>query len=143
LGPRKTAVLRHGGPSRERAAKAQGKKPRVISPLALEAVRRINALFEIERSINGHSAERRKSVRQELSASLVADLQAWMREQRAKHSRGNEVVKTMDYMLKRWDEPGEGCPSGNVECASTIEDSIVRSARRLSSFRLGPKSTSF
>src|SRR5882762_3362111 len=31
--------------------------PGVISPLALEAVRRIDALFEIERSINGQSGE--------------------------------------------------------------------------------------
>src|SRR5712675_925996 len=82
--------------------KAQGKQPGVISPLALEAVRRIDALFEIERAINGQSAERRKAVRQELSAPLVADLEAWMRDQRAKLSRGNDVAKAMDYMLKRW-----------------------------------------
>src|SRR5664280_1477522 len=63
--------------------KAQGKKPPLISPLALEVVRRIDALFEIERTINGQSAEQRKAVRQELSAPLVADLEAWMREQRA------------------------------------------------------------
>ena len=82
--------------------KAQGKKPAVISPLALEVVCRIDALFEIERAINGQSADRRKAVRQELSAPLVADLEAWMREQRAKLSRGNDVAKAMDYMLKRW-----------------------------------------
>src|SRR6266513_183024 len=82
--------------------KAQGKTPAAISPLALEAVRRIDALFEIERSINGHSAERRRAVRQELSAPLVADLESWMREQRAKLSRGNDLAKAMDYLLKRW-----------------------------------------
>jgi transposase len=82
--------------------KAQGKKPAVISPLALEAVRRIDALFEIERAINGQSPERRRAVRQELSAPLVANLEAWMREQRAKLSRGNDVAKAMDYMLRRW-----------------------------------------
>jgi hypothetical protein len=81
---------------------AQGRTPGVISPLALEAVRRIDALFEIERSINGHSAERRRAVRQELSAPLVADLESWMREQRAKLSRGNDLAKAMDYLLKRW-----------------------------------------
>jgi transposase len=41
--------------------KAQGKTAAVISPLALEAVRRIDALFEIERSINGASAEQRRA----------------------------------------------------------------------------------
>jgi hypothetical protein len=33
---------------------------------------------------------------------LVADLESWMREQRAKLSRGNDLAKAMDYMLKRW-----------------------------------------
>jgi len=67
----------------------------------LEAVRRIDALFEIERAINGQSAKG-ASRPPELSAPLVADLEAWMRAQRAKLSRGNDVAKAMDYMLKRW-----------------------------------------
>jgi hypothetical protein len=58
-------------------------------------------LFEIERGINGRSAKERKAVRQELSAPLVADLEAWMREQRAKLARGNDVAKAMGQ-LKRW-----------------------------------------
>jgi len=82
--------------------KAQGKTSVVISPLALEAVRRIDALFEIERTINGQSTAERQAVRQEQSAPLVVDLEAWMREQRAKLSRGNDVAKAIDYMLKRW-----------------------------------------
>ena len=64
--------------------KAHGKTPAVISPLALEAVRRIDALFEIEQGINGRTAEERKAERQKLSAPLVAELELWMREQRAK-----------------------------------------------------------
>jgi hypothetical protein len=82
--------------------KAEGKAPAPISPLALEAVRRIDALFEIERAINGRSAEERRAVRQDLSAGLVADLEAWMREERPKLPRGSDVAKAMDYMLKRW-----------------------------------------
>jgi transposase len=82
--------------------KAHGKTGAVISPLALEAVRRIDALFEIERGINGRSADERKAVRQEQSASLVAGLEAWMRSERAKLSRGNDLAKAMDYLLKRW-----------------------------------------
>jgi len=100
--------------------KAQGKTPGVISPLALEAVRRIDALFDIERSINGQSAERRRAVRQEVSGPLVADLQSWMREQRPKLSRGNDLAKAMDYVLKRWPaftrflDDGRICLSNNA-----------------------------
>ena len=82
--------------------KAQGKTASPISPLALEAVHRIDALFDIERSINGQSAEQRRAVRQELSTPLVADLEEWLREQRPRLSRGNDLAKAMDYMLKRW-----------------------------------------
>jgi transposase len=81
--------------------KAQGKAPAVISPMALEAVQRIDALFEIERTITGQGADQRQAVRQQLSAPLVADLQAWMALQRAKLSRGHDLAKAMDYMLKR------------------------------------------
>jgi transposase len=81
--------------------KAKGKSA-AISPLAVEAVQRIDALFEIERGINGRSAEERLAARQELSAPLVADLEAWMRAERAKLSRHAEVAGAMDYMLKRW-----------------------------------------
>ncbi len=92
----------------------------MISPLALEAVRRIDELLEIERAINGWTPERRRAVLQELSAPLVANLEAWMREQRAKLSRGNDVAKAMDYMLKRWTaftrflEDGRICLSNNA-----------------------------
>ena len=82
--------------------KAPGKAGAVISPLALEAVRRIDALFEIERAITGRAAEERRAVRQELTAPLVADLEAWLCERRAGLSRGNDLAKAMDYMLKRW-----------------------------------------
>jgi len=82
--------------------KAQGKAPAVISPMALEAVQRIDALFEIERAINGQDVDQRQAVRQQLSAPLVAELQAWMALQRAKLSRGNDLAKAMDYMLRRW-----------------------------------------
>jgi hypothetical protein len=100
--------------------KAAGKKEIVISPIAIEIVRRIDALFEIERSINGQSAEQRRAVRQDLSAPLVADLQSYMLEQRAKLSRGHDLVKAMNYMLKRWAaftlflEDGRVCLSNNA-----------------------------
>jgi transposase len=82
--------------------KSEGKAPAPISPLALEGVRRIDALFEIERGINGKSAEERRAVRQELSRPLVGDLEAWMRKKRPKLSRGSDLAKAMDYVLKRW-----------------------------------------
>jgi transposase len=82
--------------------KSEGKVPAPISPLALEIVQRMDRLFEIERGINGKSADERRLVRQELSQPLVDDLEARMRAERPKLPRGNDVAKAMDYMLKRW-----------------------------------------
>ena len=73
-----------------------------ISPMALEAVQRIDRIFEIERSINGKSANERRDARADLAAPLVADLEAWMRQNRAKLSRHDPVAKAIDYMLKDW-----------------------------------------
>jgi transposase len=72
------------------------------APLALEAVRQIDAIFAIEREINGLPAEQRLAVRATRIASLVSELESWMRSERARLSRHADVAKAMDYMLKRW-----------------------------------------
>lgn len=102
------------------ASKVRNKKPIVVSPLALQGVKKIDAIFEKERAINGHSPEQRLTFRQEHIVSLVEDLEAWMRVERAKLSRHAEVAKAMDYMLKRWPaftrflEDGRICLSNNA-----------------------------
>jgi transposase len=103
------------------AAKAKkGKQGAIISPLAFEAVKWIDELFDIEREINGLSVEERLAVRAERSRPLLADLEAWMREERARLSRHAPVAKAMDYMLKRWPsftrflEDGRICLTNNA-----------------------------
>ncbi len=85
------------------ASKRRGKNAPPISPVALEAVKRIDVLFDIERGINGKPAEQRLAARQELSAPVLADLKGWMQAERRKLSRHSPVAKAMDYMLRRWD----------------------------------------
>jgi transposase len=100
--------------------KAAGKQDVAISPIAVEIVRRVDALFAIERDINGQNAEHRRAVRQELSAPLAADLNAYMLAQRARLSRGHDLAKAMTYILKRWDAftlflaDGRVCLSNNA-----------------------------
>ena len=64
-----------------------GGKLAVIAPLAFEAVKRIDAIFDIEREINGRSIDERLAMRRERVAPLVSELETWMREERAKLSR--------------------------------------------------------
>src|SRR5216683_218669 len=102
------------------AAKARGKKPIIVSPLALEAVKRIDAIFALERDINGVHADERLAWRHTDIAPLVADLERWIRTERARLSRHADVAKAMDYMLKRWPaftrflDDGRICLSNNA-----------------------------
>lgn len=92
----------------------------MLSPICLEAVQRINALFDIERDINGHDAEVRRTTRQALSAPLVIDLHGWLSEHRTRLARGNDVARAIDYLLKRWTaftrflDDGRICISNNA-----------------------------
>ena len=80
----------------------RGKKPTPISPLALEAVKRIDAIFDLERAINGLPADQRLATRKAEIAPLMADLHDWMTTERARLSKHAHVAKAMDYMLTRW-----------------------------------------
>ena len=90
------------------------------APLALEAVRRIDAIFAVERALNGVAEDQRLALRKEHAAPLVAEFEAWMRAERARLSRHNDVAKAMDYMLKRWAafirflDDGKICLSNNA-----------------------------
>jgi len=90
------------------------------APLAVEAVRRIDELFAIERTINGVSAGDRLAVRQRESRPIIADLEQWMRTERARLSRHAETAKAIDYVLTRWPaftrflDDGRICLSNNA-----------------------------
>ncbi len=100
--------------------KAAGKKEILLSPIAMEIVRRIDALFAIERSILGKSAGERLAVRQVSSRPLVDALESYLREQLAKLARGHDLAKAIQYMLKRWPaftlflDDGRVCLSNNA-----------------------------
>jgi transposase len=100
--------------------KAAGKKEIPLSPIAIEIVRRIDALFEIERSINGKSADERLAVRRHKSRPLVEDLEHYMRAQLDRLPRGHDLVKAINYILKRpaafnlFLEDGRVCLSNNA-----------------------------
>lgn len=77
-----------------------------ISPIALEAVKRIDAIFDVEREITGLTAAVRHDARQRLVRPMVEDLHDWMRAERARMSKHNPVAKAINYMLDedgRWE----------------------------------------
>ena len=82
--------------------KSRGEKVGVVYPIALEAVQKLDALFAIERDINGRSPAERHALRQELSAPLMAELHDWLNLQLGRISRNHDLAKAINYMLRRW-----------------------------------------
>jgi transposase len=115
----------------------RGKNAAAISPIALEAVKRIDALFDIERGIKGQSAERRLRVRQEQSAPLVAPLETWLRDQRSRLSNSAAVSAPIDYMLRRWGRFVRFLDDGRICLTNNAAE------RALRGFALGRKSWLF
>ena len=95
-----------------------------ISPVALEAVKRIDAIFDVEREINGMDADARHAVRQERSRPLIEALHDWLLDERARMSKHNSVAKAIDYLMPpkgdRWEaftaflEDGRICLNNNA-----------------------------
>ena len=100
--------------------KSRGEHAGMAYPIALEAVQKLDALFEIERTINGRPPVERLAVRIEHSAPLMDDLHSWLTTQLAKLSRNHDLAKAINYMLRRWPsftrflDDGRVCLSNNA-----------------------------
>ncbi|WP_412177438.1 IS66 family transposase [Mesorhizobium sp. YC-39] len=115
----------------------RGKNAAPISPIAFEAVKRIDALFDIERDINGLAADERLERRQQESRLLVTELGAWLRTERARLSRSSPVAEPIDYMLKRWDGFTSFLSDGRICLTNNAAE------RALRGFALGRKAWLF
>nr|WP_244563746.1 IS66 family transposase [Ensifer aridi] len=115
----------------------RGKNAAPISPVALETVKRIDALFDIEREINSLAADERLERRRKDSLPLITELEEWLRAERAKLSRSSPVAEPIDYMLKRWDGFASFLGDGRICLTNNAAE------RALRGFALGRKSWLF
>ena len=83
-------------------------------------MQKLDALFVIERAINGLGPAERLAVRREHSTPLMDDLHDWLEAQLAKLSRNHDLAKAINYMLRRWPaftrflDDGRACLSNNA-----------------------------
>jgi len=96
------------------------------SPIAIEAVRRIDELFRLEREINGLSADQRLAVRQERSKPIVDDLEKWLRTERRKLSSKTRLAKAIDYSLKRWSAFTRFLADGRICLSNNAAERAIR-----------------
>mgnify|MGYP001807356284 CR=1 FL=1 len=92
----------------------------VLSPIAIDVVRRMDEIFAIERDLWGMPPDRRLAERQRLVRPLVDELRQAMIPKRATLSPRHDLAKAMTYMLKRWPaftrflDDGRACMTNNA-----------------------------
>ena len=89
-------------------------------------MRRIDAIFDIERMINGLPHELRRAARQDKSARLIAELEDWLRDVRRTMSRHADVAKAIDYMLRRWTSFSRFLDDGRICLTNNAAERALR-----------------
>src|SRR5204863_8033593 len=96
------------------------------APIASEALERIAALYLIEKTIRGSSAEHRRAVRAERCESLVLALKAWLERQLARVSAKSLIAEAIRYALHHWDGLTCFIEDGRIELDTNIVERGIR-----------------
>lgn len=96
------------------------------APIASEALERIAALYAIEKTIRGASAEERRRVRRDRSKPLVAALKTWLERQLARVSGKASIADEIRYGLNHWDGLTRFLDDGRVELDTNIVERGIR-----------------
>jgi transposase len=96
------------------------------APIASEALERIAALYAIEKTIRGKSADERRQVRQDKSKPMVASLKSWFEQQLARVSAKAKIAEEIRYGLNHWDGLTRFLDDGRIELDTNIVERGIR-----------------
>jgi transposase len=96
------------------------------APIASEALERIAALYAIEKTIRGKSADERRAVRQGKSKPLVLALKTWLEQQLARVSTKSVIAEAIRYGLNHWDGLVRFLDDGRIELDTNIVERSIR-----------------
>jgi transposase len=96
------------------------------SPLAAEALARINALYEIEAAIRGKPPDVRREVRQQRSRPLVEALHVWLQDHLPRLPGWSDLAKAMRYMLRHWEGLILYLDDGRLEMDTNVVERAIR-----------------
>jgi transposase len=96
------------------------------SPIAIEAIKRIRALYAIERQIRGQQPEVRRIARQQLAGPLLEDLHAWLAHTLHTVSMKSALAEAIQYSLSRWTALTRYRDDGHIEIDNNTAERAIR-----------------
>ena len=98
------------------------------SPIAAEAVDRIDILYEIEREIRGLDPEARLAERKARSVPLLNELYRWLTGKLAQLPRSSPLAKAIRYTVKpqHWPALTYYCTDGRAEMSNNAAERSLR-----------------
>lgn len=96
------------------------------SPVALEALERIGALYQIEADIRGRQPDERKAERQARAAPLLKDLHEWLHATARRVSKKSDLARAIGYTLSRWTALTRYCDDGRIEIDNNAAERALR-----------------
>jgi len=96
------------------------------SPIAAEALTRIQALYAVEDQVRGRPPDIRRAFRQENAAPLLEGLHRWFGATLATVSAKSEAARSINYSLKRWAALIRYVDDGNIEIDNNAAERALR-----------------
>jgi len=96
------------------------------APIATQALLRIAALYRIEETIRGKSAEERRAVRREQSAPHCEALNRFLEKQLGRVSAKAPIAQAIRYALKHWQGLTRFLDDGRIDLDSNIVERSMR-----------------
>jgi len=96
------------------------------SPVALEALNRIGALYKIESGIRGKPPDERRRIRQLHTQPLMHELKVWFEQTLARVSKKSELAVSIRYALTRWVALTRFIDDGRVEIDNNAAERALR-----------------
>jgi transposase len=96
------------------------------SPVAAEALKRIGALYAIEKDIQGKPPEVRQAARESRASPLLASLHDWLQETLRSLSQKSALAEAIRYALKLWTALVRYTSNGLIEIDNNAAERALR-----------------
>ena len=96
------------------------------SPIAAEALRRIAELYAIERSIQGHTADARRHVRNTSARPLIEMMKPWLEMELGRVPPAGALAEAIRYALARWPALTRFLDDGRIELDNNPVERAIR-----------------